>query len=248
VKKIVLILLFLTYASFAGAQDSLPQVPQSKSHFSEKDVKVDNSTVKMRTLDKDYKKKYTSKEFVYEEKPRKPNLLERFFIWLSELFGRKSESRGSNDLMGGFMKIISIVIIILVVFFIVKAIMNKEGQWFFGKNSDKKIIQNTTLEKNIHSINFEQLIKEALRNNNKRLVIRYYYLWLLKKLSDKEIIAWDIEKTNTDYLYEIQNQQRKEEFNYLSYLYDNIWYGEFEIEQNDFEKSKFVFDKVIQSL
>ncbi len=245
--KLFFIFIFIICSSFTGVQDSLPKIQESKSVFTEKDIKVDNDSIKMKTFDKDFKKKYTSKEFIYEEKPQKPNLLERFLLWLAEIFGR-STSKVASPIAGGFMRIISIVIIVLVVFFIVKAIMNKEGQWLFGRNSDKKIIQNTDIEKNIHIINFEQLIKEALQNNNKRLVIRYYYLWLLKKLSDKEIIIWDIEKTNTDYLYEIKNQNTKSEFNYLSYLYNNIWYGEFEIDESAFEKSKFAFDKAIKSL
>jgi hypothetical protein len=248
VNKNYFIFLFLIFSSIAGAQDSLPKIQQTKSYFTEKDIQVDHAPMKSKTFKKDFKKNYSSREFIYEEKPHKPGLWERFIIWLSELFGRRSTSSGQSNYIGGFMKIISIVIIVLVVFFIVKAIMNKEGQWLFGKNSDKKILENLEVEKNIHIINFEQLIREALQSNNKRLAIRYYYLWLLKKLSDKGIITWDIEKTNTDYLYEIQNQNRKEEFGYLSYIYNNIWYGEFEIDESAFEKSKFAFDKVIKSL
>ena len=57
-------------------------------------------------------------------------------------------------------------------------------------------------------------------------------------MSEKGIIEWDIEKTNSDYLYEIKNETRRDEFAYLSYLYNYIWYGEFELDEATFEKAK----------
>ena len=73
-------------------------------------------------------------------------------------------------------------------------------------------------------------------------------MWLLKKLAANEIIVWDLEKTNSDYLYEIKNQASKDEFEYLSYLYNHIWYGEFDIDQETFDKAKTAFEKSIKNL
>ena len=126
--------------------------------------------------------------------------------------------------------------------------MNKEGQWVFGKNSDKKLIRYDDLEKNLRLVDFEKLIKETLNAGENRLCIRYYYLWLLKKMSEREIIIWDLEKTNSDYLNEIKNEQLKADFAYLSYLYNYIWYGEFELDFNTFDKAKTAFEKTIQSI
>jgi len=97
-------------------------------------------------------------------------------------------------------------------------------------------------------VDFEKLIQKSLELDEKRLSVRYYYLWLLKKMSEKHIIDWDLEKTNTDYLYEIKNQAQKEEFAYLSYLYNNIWYGEFELDDTTFVKTKNAFEKSIKTI
>jgi hypothetical protein len=67
-------------------------------------------------------------------------------------------------------------------------------------------------------------------------------------MSEKQIIEWDAEKTNSDYVYEIKNEQFKNNFNYLSYLYNYIWYGEFDIDDVTFEKAKASFEKTIQSI
>ena len=104
------------------------------------------------------------------------------------------------------------------------------------------------VEKNIHLVDFEKLIKETLKSGEQRLSIRYYYLWLLKKMSDKNMIEWDIEKTNSDYLYELKEPLFKSDFEYVSYLYNYIWYGEFELDEPTFEKAKSVFEKIIKSI
>jgi hypothetical protein len=67
-------------------------------------------------------------------------------------------------------------------------------------------------------------------------------------MSAKQMIVWDIEKTNSDYLYEIKEESQKEEFAYLSYLYNYIWYGEFELDEATFLKAKTAFEKTIKSL
>ena len=67
-------------------------------------------------------------------------------------------------------------------------------------------------------------------------------------MSDKNLIEWDVEKTNSDYLYEIKNQAQKDDFSYLSYLYNYIWYGEFELDEATFVKAKNAFEKTIKSL
>ncbi len=77
------------------------------------------------------------------------------------------------------------------------------------------------------------------------MATRYYYLWLLKTLSDRNIIEWDIEKTNGDYLNEISNLELKNEFQFLSYVYEYSWYGEFNLNETDFEKTEIAFLKLI---
>ncbi|MDP2158837.1 MAG: DUF4129 domain-containing protein, partial [Flavobacterium sp.] len=64
----------------------------------------------------------------------------------------------------------------------------------------------------------------------------------------KQVIEWDVEKTNSDYLYEIQNPAIKSQFEYVSYLYNYIWYGEFELDEVTFIKAKKAFDTLIHSI
>jgi hypothetical protein len=71
---------------------------------------------------------------------------------------------------------------------------------------------------------------------------------LLKKLSAAEIIHYDVEKTNNDYRNEIEISKVKEDFTYTSYLYNYIWYGEFDVNDEQFNKAKLAFNKFLNSI
>jgi len=213
-------------------------------------VYVDTEPIEKREYD-NLKEKYNDDEFIYERTVDNSGWWTRFKQWLSDfiknLFDINSDAKAAN-ITDIALKIFYVVIFLLVVYFIVRAIINKEGNWIFGKSSDKSIIPVTDIENNIYETDFKTLIAEAENENNYRLAIRFYYLWLLKTLSEKEIIDYDVEKTNSDYFIEIANEDTKKEFSYTSYLYNYIWYGEFDIDQPQFEKAKKAFTQFLRTL
>ncbi|MGK4567626.1 DUF4129 domain-containing protein [Flavobacterium sp. 3HN19-14] len=219
--------------------------------WKETDIVIDrNDSIENAHFSPKFKEKYKSDDFVYEEKLKQKNAWQRFLEWLKNLLASLFSTGGESTMtvIGWIFTILAIAIIIFMIYLIVKAILNKEGKWVFGRNSDKKIIRYDDIEKNLHLVDFEKLIKETLQSGEKRLTIRYYYLWLLKIFSEKEIIEWDVEKTNSDYLYEIKNAKLKHNFGYLSHIYNYIWYGEFEVDDATFEKTRAIFEQTIKSV
>lgn len=250
-----LYLFFLLFCAIGFAQDSTVVVeskPASeKIIWNESDIVVDKDSIASLHFDPKFKSRYTDDAFVYEIKTREKNGWDRFKEWLSDLFERIfgiSDRKASMSAVELVLKILAVCLILFVIYLIVKAIMNKDGQWIFGRNSDRSVIRYDDIERNLHLVDFAKLIAETLTKGERRLAIRYYYLWLLKRMSEREVIEWDPEKTNSDYLYEIKNQDLKARFEYLSYLYNYIWYGEFDIDEIAFEKAKSTFDKTIQSI
>lgn len=243
--------MFFLFCSKVGATDSLAVAKEEKIVFSEKDILVDSAAIEAKSFPKNFKKKYTDEAFIYEFKTPEKNAWDRFKEWLAGILKNLfsfSSNEASLNFVGILLKVIAVLIVIFVIYLIVKSLMNKEGQWIFGRNSDKKGMNYNEIEKNLHLVDFEKLIKETLASGEKRLCIRYYYLWLLKKMSEKHLIVWDVEKTNSDYLYELQNQSQKDDFAYLSYLYNYIWYGEFELDEATFEKAINAFETTIKSI
>ena len=206
-------------------------------------LQIDDSNVSPRQFD-DLKSKYNDESFIYERTLESSGWWTRFKQWLSEkikdIFNLRNgqEAANATDIA---IKTAGVILFLLVIYFIFRAILNKEGKWVFGKSSDKNIIPVTDIESNIHAINFKSLISSAEENNNFRLAIRYYYLWLLKDLTTAELIEYDVEKTNSDYYNELTSASIKEEFSYTSYLYNYIWYGEFNVDKDQFIRAKNSF-------
>ena len=195
------------------------------------------------------KQKYNSDEFNYDEKFSEVNASawERFWRAVGQFFEQLFNFGNAEKTLSGLeilMRIIAVLIILFVVYMIVKIIINKEGGWIFSASAKKIIITQST-EENIHSIDFKVIINKALHDKNYRLAVRYYYMWLLKSLTDKGEIEWDIEKTNGDYYREIKSESLKQDFQFLSYVYEYSWYGEFEISDSDFSKTETAFLKLI---
>ena len=213
-------------------------------------IPSDDSSLKKRQFE-DLKDTYQGDDFVYERTVENSGWWTRFKQWLSDLIRDlfNLSSAGQASIAADIaLKIGGVIIFLLVIYFIFKAVMNNEGKWVFGKSSDKNIIPITDIENNIYATDFRQLIAEAEKDNNYRLAIRYYYLWLLKGLTNAEIIEYDVEKTNSDYFNEITSKSIAEEFSYTSYLYNYIWYGEFDVNEQQFSKAKTAFVKFLNSI
>lgn len=83
---------------------------------------------------------------------------------------------------------------------------------------------------------FDELIKQALKNGSFRLAVRYQYLRTLHKLADKNMLELAPDKTNYQYVREIASSQHQNEFASLTLSYEYVWYGEFEINQDTYRK------------
>ena len=213
-------------------------------------IEEESEAIERFYFEKDFQKNYTNSDFIYESKAKEKGAWERFRERLrrlyESLFGFKTSDQADKAIDITIYSL-ALLLTIGVIYLIVKALMNDEGKWIFGRSSDKKLVTYDELEQSLLETNFQKLIAESEKNGNQRLTIRYYYLWLLKSLSEKGHIEWDIEKTNSDYAHEIKDSQLKKDFEYLSYLYDYIWYGEFEVDQPTYDKAKAAFNKTIKS-
>ena len=165
--KFLHILLLLIFAnSFSRDTLTYEEVVEEKIIFTEKDIKIDSSTLETRTFEENFKDNYQDNEYIYEQAVKESNWWDRFKQWLADLL--KSLFNLSSDSVSGkvvdiLIKSLAVLLIVFVIYLIVKSIMNGEGQWIFGKSSDKKVIHYEDIEKNIHLVDFEILIKETLK-------------------------------------------------------------------------------------
>ncbi|MDR2679451.1 MAG: DUF4129 domain-containing protein [Tannerella sp.] len=101
-----------------------------------------------------------------------------------------------------------------------------------------------TEEENIHKIDFDREISDALMKNNYRLAIRMTYLHTLRILSDGKLIDWQIHKTPTEYLYEIRDRDIKLPFRDLTTHFLQVRYGNYEASPELFETIRLIREKI----
>lgn len=242
---------FLLLIGFICAQSMHSALLNKKSTYTEKDILVDVSdALAQKSYPKNFQVKYKELDFVYTEKAAVESVFQRFINWLSRRLASLFETTNSEQATNYallFIKLLALLIILIAVYFIVKIILKKEGNWIFGSSNQNKIDYDS-IDENLKNIDFQKLIEQTNKTGNNRLEIRYYYLWVLKKLSEKEFVTIHPEKTNSDYYNEINNAAVKADFKYVSYLYNYIWYGEFDLTIETYEHSKDSFLKMLQSI
>jgi hypothetical protein len=86
----------------------------------------------------------------------------------------------------------------------------------------------------IFSINYQKEIDKAAQQKNYRLAVRLMFLRLLKNLSEKNIIQYNQDKTNLDYLSQLQPTNYYKDFFRITRNYEYSWYGQFEVNEQAF--------------
>ena len=192
-----------------------------------------------------FQSQYKGEEFDYTTiKPRESlwqKIKRRFGEIFESIFG-KVDPLSTMKYTEVILRIFGIIIIGFVLYFLIKFLTGKEGNFFFSKKNKKLNISNQDLSENIHEINFTDTIGSFERQRDFRSAVRYQFLFTLKNLSDKKMIQWNPEKTNYDYLTEIKSTEMKTGFKELAYIFDYVWYGEFDINENNYNhfKQKFL--------
>ena len=112
----------------------------------------------------------------------------------------------------------------------------------FSKKPLETILPYDVLNENIHEIDYDKELHRLISEGKFRLAVRLLYLRALKKLSDAQLIQWQPDKTNYNYLTEISKPELKNDFSQLTLQFDYIWYGDFPIDEQKFEPIKQSFN------
>lgn len=214
-------------------------------------IVVETPVYKDRKFGTALKEKYNDSEFDYSEKKAPDNFFTRFLAkvreFIRDLFNGNSSSHGNVRIIETVAKVIAILIIITAVVLIIISIVRGNTTWILGKKPTP-IYNGSEDVEDIMETDFHTLINTTEGTTDYRLAVRYYYLWLLQQLATRGFIKWNNDKTNTDYFYEIYDSRIRADFKYLSYIYDYIWYGEFELDNESYLKAKNAFRKTINTL
>jgi hypothetical protein len=174
----------------------------------------------------------------YKEPPTiAESLWDRFLIWLSILFSSLFQTAVTTDWGKLLLYIAGIAIVILLIMMLLKVNAFK----ILYSGSGANAFRSNVLDENIHEMDFDKLIEEAIGRKDYRAGVRLVFLYALKMLSDKDLIHWDQGKTNHDYLAELKTADLKPGFNDLNYYFEYAWYGNFNITPETFNHVQDIF-------
>jgi len=190
-----------------------------------------------------FKTKYKSSEFNYEVLKPKESLWDIIKRKIAAFFFKNIDPNKARNYTTNILRFFGIAILGFLLYILIRYLMSKDGNFLFGKKNRNINITNQDIEENIHEINFQERILKFEKQQDYRSAIRYHFLFSLKKMTDKNLINWNPEKTNRDYLRELKNIDLKEDFSRIIYIYDYIWYGEFDTQEEDYQYYKSFFNK-----
>ena len=205
--------------------------------YTQNAIQIDSTKIVVSEFEENIKERYQNNDFNYNINDTGgvnliQSLLSKFFKWLSDIFGIDIDFVDYRTL-----EIIVYSLLGLGSLYLFLKFMFQSPVGSVFKTEEQEIEGFNYGEENIIEVNFENLVARALKQNNYRLATRYMYLKSLKILSKKGIIDWHYDKTNSDYFNEITNESTKNCFKRISHIYDYVWYGEFDINEEQYNRN-----------
>jgi hypothetical protein len=143
--------------------------------------------------------------------------------------------------------------IIFAIYLILKNL--KDFRFNFNKKveieSTSAIIEEENITaQNLNQVSFQSQIEKCIQEGNYRLAIRYYYLWIVKNLNEANLIEFNIDKTNFDYLKELKTKnsfasEKLAQFKNCTLFYEYVWFGNFDLKEPVFLKIENSFKDFI---
>jgi hypothetical protein len=178
-------------------------------------------------------------DFVYEISPTATSLWDRFLTWLGNLFNRLLITVVTTNWISVAVYIISGVVLIYVILRLLKI----DALKMFYSGADKGVMKSASIEEDIHAMDFDELIKQAIAMKQYRIAIRLTFLQSLKLLSDKHYIEWIPGKTNHDYLDELRDSRLRNGFGELNFYFEYAWYGNFTVHEEMLGRVRNIFSE-----
>ena len=236
-----LLFLCLCFGQFSLAQQS------------DEPIKYDDAIVEKQIITEDDLEAYKADDdFNYTEAVAEENFLEKAYRWLQNILRKFWESIFGIGTASGFLyfifRVLPYILLGFLLFLLIRFFLKVNSKKLITKAKEKGSVLFTEEEQIIKNEDIPALIEEAVNQKNYRLAIRYYYLLALKNLTEDESILWQPQKTNEDYIKEIDKVHLKVDFKNITKIYDYVWYGEFNVDASKFEALKLPFENLNKTI
>ena len=131
------------------------------------------------------------------------------------------------------------VILYLVVFsacaFILIRFLRGEAESAWQSNKENSLLFNEEGSQ-ITRTDLAVLLQEEISSGNYNKAVRILFLQTIQQLANHGLISLHPEKTNSDFLHEINDARIRDKFRELTRIYEFLWYGNQAIDQSWFNR------------
>ncbi|NML22521.1 DUF4129 domain-containing protein [Pseudoflavitalea sp. G-6-1-2] len=188
---------------------------------------VPDSTAKRIRSQKDFE--YANDPAYWTQKKRKDRTLKE------PTFRKSPEPFLNFSGMSGLVRILIIAGFFILLAFLVYKLLGNRWPWQL-KEAELKEEEEAAADEMLDPNSLEAKIKQAAAAKKFRHAIRYTYLLTLRNLDAKGWIQYQAKSTNSSYVNQVRQFDPKGVFAYLTNVYDYVWYGEFELNEEQFSK------------
>lgn len=215
-------------------------------------VLYDESKLEVKEITEDHLSRYKNNDdFNYVETVKEDSILKKIKQWLDNILTKIFEAIFGVGSATGILKfifnVLPYIVLGILIFMLIKFFLKVNSRHIVLGEQKKPTVAFSNDGNIIENEDIKALIDNAINDGNYRLAIRYYYLMVLKELTENEIILWELQKTNEDYIQEIKNQELRSNFINITRIYDYVWYGEFTIDALKFNHLKPAFEALTHS-
>ncbi|MCU0355097.1 MAG: DUF4129 domain-containing protein [Cytophagales bacterium] len=230
-----------------SAAVATPAKPQPRKPFQWRPLDTDATLQQtpVRQFDADNLREYRNdSDYEYDIKQVDLSWWERFKRWLAGLLRQTLFREGT----GTFWETFGWIVGGLVIVYAILRLIGADPRGLFGRRAKAAPVSAEEVETDIHSVDFNQLIAEAVSKQQYKRAVRLHYLKSLKLLSDREWIDWRPYKTNYEYIRELKQPNLSPDFRRLTFLFEYVWYGGFTVTPEDYTEMRTVFQQFEQQV
>jgi hypothetical protein len=148
-----------------------------------------------------------------------------------------------------FLQSIRLLIVILLVgglLFLIVYFMRQQGFRFSGKGAEAEMPGVEEVDPG--AAGYEKQVQDAINGGQFRQAVRFLHLQSLRLLAERQLITLSKDKTNADYLRVLLKTQWYQPFSRLTRDYEYIWYGDVQVNAEQFSRIHGQFRQFINEL
>lgn len=163
-------------------------------------------------------------------------LNEWFNNWMNRIF--------SKNITWDLMEVLLWSLLAFAVITIAIVLIKSKRTAIFFQGLRKKADAITLHDLEVSEDNWQRLVDEALRNEQYNLLIRLYFIRIIRHLNEQNEILFTPEKTNRMYRRELVGKPSFEPFSAAARLFDYHIYGGFRASKREYEQIKTLYNNI----